>query len=254
MIADVHVHLGSMASVGRSLDAEGALRIADKMGVDRIFCTHLASLFYDTFSGDELLLRDLKRFPDRIWAYVTVSSPRHGQRMVDHVRTFIGDHGFHGLKIYSHPKGLGSPEPWLSITDPYMYPILETAVECRVPVLAHSTPAECDEVCRLFPELTLLMAHMGGTAIANGDWHTAISVARKHPNLYLDATSSCLDAGMIEEAVLHLGPTRVVWGSDIPLLDPWCQIEKIRHADLPDGQIEQILGLNIQRLISLKEA
>lgn len=250
MIVDAHVHLGCLPSLNLSIDADGAIRMADAVGVDKIFCTHLASLSYDTFTGDELTLLAMRRFPGRILGYVTVSSPRHGTKMVEHVERYLGEYGFHGVKIYSHPKGVGSPEPWLSITDPYMYPILEKASDLQVPVLAHATPKECEAVCSLFPNVLLIMAHMGGTQIANGDWHAAIAVARTHPNLYLDATSSCVDFGMIEEAVRAVGPERVIWGSDMPLLDPRCQIQKIREAEIGEDSKRLVLGGNVERLLS----
>ncbi|MGI6284860.1 amidohydrolase family protein [Neomoorella humiferrea] len=253
MIIDAHVHIGQMVSFGLSITFEEAIKMADKMGVDKLFCTHLLSLGYHFDEGDALIYEGLKKYPDRILGYVTVTSPRHGKKVLDHVEKYICDYGFHGIKIYSHPKGVGSPEPWLSIIDPYMYPILEKASQWRVPVLAHATPAECDEVCKLFPELILIMAHMGATQIANGDWHKAISVARRHRNLYLDTTSSGMDLGMIEEAVRCVGAERVVWGSDVPLLDPWYEIEKIRSAEISISEKNMILGTNIERLLSLRE-
>lgn len=58
-----------------------------------------------------------------------------------------------------------------------------------------------------------------------------------------------MDAGMIEEAVRVIGAERIIWGSDMPMIDPWINIERIRSAEITKKQKELILGDNILRLI-----
>lgn len=247
---DMHVHIGNMHSVNCKIDFEEAIEIANKMGVEKIFCTHLLSLYYNYEEGNAAILKGMRKYPDRILGYITITTPRQGEHMMDHIKRYLYDYGFHGIKIYSHSKGMISYEPWLSITDPYMYPIYELACDCHVPVLAHSTPDECNKICEDFPGLLLIMAHMGATALAGGDWHKAITTAQKHNNLFLDTTSSGMDLGMVEEAVKLIGAERVVWGSDMPLLDPWYEVEKIKSSEISDHCKELILGENIKRLVN----
>ena len=249
MLIDAHVHVGRFETINLSCDFADALRLADKMKLDRIFCTHVKSLYYDFREGDTAVYEAMKKYPDRIWGYVSVTSPRHGQEILDHVRTCLFDRGFHGIKIYAHPRGVGGYEPFLSVADKYMYPIFEMAEQWKTPVLAHSASHEVDAVCRDFPNLRLMMAHMGATPISGGDWHTAIKVAERHPNLILDTTGSGMDFGMVEEAVRILGPTRIIWGSDIPMIDPWLNLEKIRGAEISETDKRLILGGNIARLV-----
>jgi len=93
------------------------------------------------------------------------------------------------------------------------------------------------------------MAHMGSTQIARGAWHSAISVAKRHPNLYLDTTSSGMDLGMVEEAVRSVGASCIMWGSDLPLLDIWYNMEKVKSAEISEDEKRPILGENIARLV-----
>lgn len=250
MIIDSHVHIGKMNLFNLSITFEEAICLAKKLKIDKIFCTHLLSLFYDFKEGDAAVYKAMKKYPECILGYVTITSPRLGKYVLDHMEKYIGDYGFHGIKIYSHSN---NREPWLSIIDPYMFPIFEKACKWKIPVLAHATPEECDEVCNIFPDLHIIMAHMGCTSLARGDWHKAIMVAKKHSNLYLDTTSSSKDLGMIEEAVKVIGANRIIWGSDLPLLDPWYEIEKVRSAEISNHEKELILGKNINRLISLRK-
>lgn len=250
MIVDAHVHIGHVPILDTpEVNIESALIRADKNGVNKLFCTSVLSLHYDFEEGDKIIYESMKKYPERVFGYITITSPRHGKRLLEHINRCYYEYGFHGLKIYSHPKGIGSFDSWLSITDEYMYSIFELASDWKIPILAHSTPQECDEVCSKFPEIRLIMAHMGGTQIASGDWHKAIMTAKKHKNLYLDTTSSGMDYGMVEEAVKKIGAERIVWGSDLAYLGMEYELEKIKSSDIKDYEKELILGKNILRLI-----
>ncbi|MCD8077679.1 MAG: amidohydrolase [Lachnospiraceae bacterium] len=249
MIVDAHVHVGRFETIDLECDFEDIIRIADRMKVDKLFCTHVKALYYDYRLGDQEIYEAMRKWPDRILGYTSVTSPRHGQPIYDHVKKCIFDWGFHGIKVYSHPRGVGGYEAFLSVADRYMYPIYEMAQEWKVPVLAHATSEEMDVICRDFPNLTMMMAHMGCTPISGGDWHTAIAVARRHPNLILDTTASGMDFGMVEEAVRVIGAERVIWGSDMPMIDAWLNIDKIRGAEIRPEEKQLILGDNIMRYV-----
>ena len=148
-----------------------------------------------------------------------------------------------GVKMYSHPE---SP-----ITEASSTATLETAADCRLPVLGHFTPAECDALMQRVPAAMVVMAHMGGQPYALGNWHLAVEVASRHPNLYLDTASSQIDNGMLEYAVQQIGAERILFGTDMPLLDPWVQRAKVEGAQLSDEAKELILGGNMQRLLGL---
>jgi len=101
------------------------------------------------------------------------------------------------------------------------------------------------------PQAIIVMAHMGGQPYALGNWHLAVEVASRHRNLYLDTASSQIDNGMLEYAVEHVGPEKILFGTDTPLLDPWVQRAKVEGAQIPDEAKGLILGGNVQRLLGL---
>jgi len=128
---------------------------------------------------------------------------------------------------------------------------LETAAELDMPVLAHATPDECDHLMQHVPEARVVMAHMGGHPWACGDWHRAVAVATRHENLLLDTASSQIDNGMLEWAVAQLGPEKVIFGTDMPLLDPYTQLAKVQGADIDEKAKGKILGENLARILGL---
>jgi predicted TIM-barrel fold metal-dependent hydrolase len=243
MIIDGHVHIGTSQFLQIDATAEMVIALADEVGVDRLFVTHVTALWYDMREGNDLLGRELARHGDRLLGYVTVPSPRYGAAAVDEVRRCVETYGMRGIKLYSHPEA--------PITESWVYPVLEAAAGLGLMVLGHLTPNECDHLMQHVPEVRLVMAHMGGQPYAFGNWHLAVEMAGQHANLYLDTATSQMDDGMLEHAVERLGPEKILFGSDIPLLDPWVQRAKVEGAAISEEAKRLILGGNLERLLRL---
>ncbi len=241
MIIDAHVHIGKSTRLQIEADGELLVRTADELGIDRIFCTDLTALFYDMEEGNRLLFEEMRRYPGRIIGYASLHSTRFGQKALDELERCRHDYGMRGLKIYSTPEA--------SIAEPAMIPILQKCVELNFVVLAHTTPAECEYLMEAVPECRFMMAHAGGQPFAKGDWNRAIMAAQRYTNLYLETASSTIDANFVETAVRALGPEKIIFGTDMPLLDPWTQVAKIRETKLTAAARDLIFGGNIARLI-----
>ncbi|RJP30466.1 MAG: hypothetical protein C4527_09830 [Candidatus Omnitrophota bacterium] len=243
MITDCHVHIGKATWCHIDADADFLVREADKAGIDRMLVTDFTALTYDREAGNAYLRQQAALHPDRILPYFTVSSGRHGRRIVEELEKYVNDYGFRGLKIYSVP-------PLQLIDDSYMIPVIAKAAELQIPILAHSTGAECESLARQVPDAILVNAHMGCCPQAQGDWHRSIAAAKAYDNIYLDTASSSFDNGMIEHAVEEIGADNILYGSDLPLLDPVLQIAKITHAEITPTDKEKILYGNIDRLLN----
>jgi uncharacterized protein len=242
-MVDAHVHIGKSTRLQIDVDGETLVRIADDMGFEKICCTDLTALFYDMHEGNRLLAAEMRKFPDRILGYATLHSTRFGSEATEELGRCYHDYRMRGLKIYSTPE--------MSIAEPAMIPILEKCVDLDIPILAHTTPQECEYLLGHVPEAKLMMAHAGSQPFARGDWNRAIMAAQRFPNLYLETTSSTFDTGFLETCVAALGPERIIFGTDTPLLDPWPQLLKIRETRLSPGALELIMGGNILRLMGV---
>ena len=243
MIVDAHVHIGKSTRLQIDIDGEGLVRIADELAIDKLCCTDLTALFYDMHEGNRLLYDEMRRFPDRILGYASLHSTRFGREALDEIRRCRHDYGMTGLKIYSTPE--------MSIAESAMLPIMELCAELKMPILSHTTPAECEYLMTRVPETMLIMAHAGGQPYAHGDWNRAIMVAQRFPNLYLDTACSTVDNGFVEACVETLGADRILFGTDIPLLDPWPQLAKVAETRLTAEQRALVMGGNILRLMGV---
>ena len=243
MIVDGHVHIGKSTRLQINVDGAMLLRTADELGIEKLCCTDLTALFYDMHEGNRLLYEEMKKYPDRILGYASLHSTRFGKEGLDEIRRCKYDYGMHGLKIYSTPE--------MSIAEPAMLPIMETCAELKMPILAHTTPAECEYLMSRVPEVNFIMAHAGGQPYAHGDWNRAIMVAQKFPNLYLDTACSTVDSSFVATCIREVGANRIIFGTDIPLLDPWPQLAKAKAADVTAEERALYMGGNILRLMGV---
>lgn len=243
MIVDGHVHIGKSTRLQIDVDGEMLLRTADKLGIEKLCCTDLTALFYDMHEGNRLLFEEMKKHPDRILGYASLHSTRFGQEALDEIRRCKHEYGMHGLKIYSTPE--------MSIAESTMLPIMETCAELKMPILAHTTPAECEYLMSRVPEVNFIMAHAGGQPYAHGDWNRAIMVAQKFPNLYLDTACSTVDSSFVATCIREVGADRIIFGTDIPLLDPWPQLAKAMEVDVSPEAKALYMGGNILRLMGV---
>lgn len=242
-VVDAHVHMGKMTDLGLDATPEFLVEMAEKSGISVMIVTSFLALWYDMEEGNRQVYEVTLRFPGKVYGYATLSSQRYGPVALRELERCLREYGFRGVKIYSYPE--------VSINERRTVDVLKVAADFGVPVLAHATPEECAGLSAKVPGVSLIMAHMGNTALARGDWNRAIMIAEECPNVYLDISGSPIDAGFVEEAVERVGADRLIFGSDMPLFDPRVQIAKVLDARITDSDRKLILGETISRLARL---
>src|SRR5579864_257409 len=113
-----------------------------------------------------------------------------------------------------------------------------------------------------FPRLKICAAHAGGylpsylgrTDVACDVRANAKCVNKKHPREYMHdqimADSMVFEAEGIRHLVAEMGPSQVVYGTDMPFVWP-DTVDAILTAEIPDPQKEAILGGNLVKLLKL---
>ncbi|KPV61577.1 MAG: Amidohydrolase [Candidatus Bathyarchaeota archaeon BA1] len=238
MIVDAHTHVGKGGYV--RVSAYCLLTVMDRNKVDKAVVTSpTSSLAHNKYVYDQL-----KKHTDRLISFFW-ANPKCTRTVKDliQVATF---YECHGLKL--HP---GS-DAYRIHNLHFVGSIMEVAAKLKLPVLIHSSPrdpfsfpAAIGRVAAAFPEVTIIMGHMGV-----GCWD-AIKVAHRNPNILLE-TSSVRAPQSILEAARVLGPERIVYGSDFPYLDPFVERMKIEDLKLPLEYKRLIMGGNMARILKLK--
>jgi predicted TIM-barrel fold metal-dependent hydrolase len=256
MIIDAHVHIGRWFGAWRSDDAEADLvQTAREIGITRLIVSSLGNtgfIHYPTppqmREANDHVLETIARFPGVIdgWCYVT---PEHIAESLQEIQRCVADGPMVGIKLWIARKA----------SDDSLEAIVDAAERLQVPMLQHAfykTPgnlpdesngADVAEMARRHPGARILMAHLYGVA------ERGVQDIVPYPNVYLDTSGSDPESGLLEYAVRHLGPDRVVFGSDAPGRDFAIQYAKISGADLSDEELKKIQSANILRLLDKKE-
>jgi uncharacterized protein len=172
-------------------------------------------------------------------------NPNDGEPALLEIKQAARDWGMRVLKIM--------PAIYqVHMTGPIARTLMETARECGLVVNIHSGggishPLGIGALCRRFPDITVLMDHMGYR-----EWGPdAIEAARDNPNLYLGTTIAALEPSFVERAVRELGPERVIYGSNWPNLYSDLAVEAIRRQKFGQEAEELILGGNLARILNM---
>ncbi len=177
--------------------------------------------------------------------------------MITEILDKVNNHGAKGVKL--HP----SSQRFFP-NDRHLWPAYRMAQQLSLPVVFHAgtfvttiqyaQPKNFEEVLQSFPDLTLVMAHLG-----QGFLNEAISLARTYPNLQFDCSAiiSGVAAKSVSDTDLtavmkEIGVERIMFGSDFPWFDPLESIERLLRLDFSEREKQQILAENAIRIYELK--
>jgi predicted TIM-barrel fold metal-dependent hydrolase len=239
-----HGHSGRMDSFGMIDKPELMLHAMDKAGID------VACLFHifqpDGTTSNSINARFIAQHPDRFvgFAYVSPTLPEH---MVPELARAIDELHFVAIKLYPPYT------PW-PFNQSEWFPIYEFANERGLAIIFHTDfyptnrPRFLADIAPLYPQVNFVAGHSGNTGEARAE---AIAAAQAYPNVYLETCSTYRTPGVIEQLVNEAGADRVLFGSDIPLMDPRSQLGKIITADISDEAKRLVLGGNASRLLGI---
>lgn len=132
--------------------------------------------------------------------------------------------------------------------------IFRFAASERAIVLTHSSEqnslaAEMIPWANEFPEMTLILAHIGCGWDGKLNHQVNAIAASRHGNVVADTSSArSITPGLIEWAVREVGAERVLFGTDTPLYSTAMQRARIDHADLSLSERQMILRDNAIRI------
>jgi predicted TIM-barrel fold metal-dependent hydrolase len=159
--------------------------------------------------------------------------------------------------------------------DRRMFPLYDRLQEAGLPVLSDSgtgegygsypggsygEPVNFVEVCRSFPSLKLILAHM-----PSAYWDQRLDIAREFPQVYFDTAGGfsspqwpgrdgrrCCAIEDAPRLLRNIGTHRVLFGSDGPMVDLRPQLHQIVELPLSDEEKRRILSENARELLGLE--
>jgi predicted TIM-barrel fold metal-dependent hydrolase len=258
MIIDFHAHYPQQPDF-----AERLVELLPQAGIDRIcLCSAGASFGH---APNEVILKAAQKYPDQIIAFALVELGKDGPDRVDE----YASQGYRAFKT-TNPRSHYDSEEY--------FPVFEHMERTGLPLLAHTgvvmrTPTEpgrrvssrwmqpicLDAVLRTFPGLNIVGAHLGLP------WHEeASTLARMHPNYYVDLTGACWGGWRFNKTPEFFHNLffwegawdKVLFGTDILALKellPSKQFhdQMIGKLNLPQETVNKIYGGTAARLLGL---
>jgi predicted TIM-barrel fold metal-dependent hydrolase len=240
MIIDCHMHLKNGDIYRTEHTGKEIVEALDKAGINKgiVFAMCLSSR-----EATEMVYKEVQKYPDRLIGFA-YARPCYDSIVADDVRYALTERNMKGVKIHRgetllHPDVIG--------------PVLEVAIECDVPCLIDSGNdyAAISGIVAQYPQLKLILAHLGSPAGNVTEIDKYIELARNNENVYLD-TAYVPTYWKIKDAVERLGPQKVLYGSDGILVDPRTELMKIEVLDFPAEVKEYIYYKNIAKLLKLE--
>lgn len=259
MVIDFHAHY----PINHPDFADRLVEQLSHAGIDRICLCSLGDAM--GYVPNATVLEAAKKYPEQI---VPLAFVDLRQDKPDNVDRYVAE-GFRGFKITNPPS------PY---DDEAHFAIYERMERTGCPVLAHTgilmrfpqppgmvvnsnwmRPICLDPVLRSFPGLNIVGAHIGVC------WNEeATTMARMHPNYYVDLTGACWGGWRINKTAeffhYHFFWERawekVLFGTDILALDELIPSkrfhdEMIRKLNLPEEALANIYGKTAARLLRL---
>ncbi len=138
--------------------------------------------------------------------------------------------------------------PLYEILDKYDMPLYLHMGDAR-PMYRYSEPAKLANILKIFPNLRVVAAHMGGYKA----WGDAELLLPGYDNLYFDL-ASVLEYVSVEHAerMIHsFGTDRIMFGSDYPVTSIDDEIKMFMRLHLTEREREDILWNNAAKFFEL---
>ncbi|MFC1528416.1 amidohydrolase family protein [Candidatus Latescibacterota bacterium] len=253
MIIDADAHISPTFEGGNSITVEELLRRMDRTGVDKALTWIQPPYRREIDQANEYVFNAKKRFPDRILGFGWADPNLGVDKAKDAVRKCVNCYGFYGVKFNGAQNNYYIDDPKLTL------PVIDEVAKLGKILAFHvgtdaynrTHPFRVAKIARLYPELTILVVHMGG--VAHSDLTNAvIEFASEHSNMIL--IGSAVRSIPILKAIKTLGADRVCFGSDTPF--ELMHVELAKYKALLDGEVNEeeknlILGGNIKRIFNL---
>ncbi len=192
--------------------------------------------------------------PQRLFGFASVDPNRPSPEKI--LEQAVREYGLVGLKL----------APIYQCFDPLdkkCYPLYSKAQELGIPILWHQgtsyvkkgplencNPVLLDPIARAFPDLKMVVAHLGHPWFGE-----AVSLVRKHPNVFADVSALGSRPWQMYNAILcaveyGIGE-KLLFGTDFPFCDCNQTIEALRNVNavtkgtalprIPEQLIEEVI-------------
>ena len=253
----IHEKIGASAEVARGTTVERYIEKMDAAGVERAFLIAAkegSKYFAQNYIVEyEEVLEPVSRYPKRFSGLAGID-PWEGMDGVRRLEYAVKELGFIGAHVYPHwfrmPPDHAKYYPFYAKCVELEIPIQMQVGRCLIyrgdmpPLESVGRPIYLDTIASDFPELKLIGIHTGWPWVEE-----MISVADKHPNVYIgaDAYAPKYWSPALVQFINSWGQDKVMFGTDFPVLEPERAIREIAELDLrPTAELKLLRNNAVQ--------
>ena len=253
MIIDADTHISPTGEDANAITIDELLWRMDRAGVDKALAWLRPPYMREIDESNAYVYQATQLYPDRILGFGW-ADPRLGlDRARDAVKRCIEDYHFYGVKLNGAQNSYYIDDPRLSL--PIVEEIAKTgkllAFHVGTDAFEATHPFRVAKIARMFPEMQILMVHMGGVGYADLS-NAAVEMAQECPNLTL--IGGAVRAVAVLKAIKTLGADRVCFGSDTPFALMHVELAKynaLLEDEVTPAEWQMVMAGNIARLMGL---
>lgn len=253
MIFDADTHISPTGEDAQAIPYAELLRRMDHAGVERALTWLRPPYMREISASNHYVHEAVRAHPDRLFGFGWADPHLGIETAKDEIRRCIEEYGFYGVKLNGAQNSFFIDDPRLSI------PLIEEVARLGKPLAFHvgtdayefTHPFRVAKIAGMFPDLTILVVHMGGVGFADLSAAT-IEMAEQHPNLVL--IGSAVRFENVYSAIRRLGAGRVCFGSDTPFGMMHVCVAAYRamlQDDLTPSEYEDVMCGNISRALGI---
>jgi predicted TIM-barrel fold metal-dependent hydrolase len=238
---------------------EDLLEVMDREGVDKsVICGFPWSDPGLCREGNDYLLSCYQKTPSRVLPFVCfpLRAARQAEKELQRCLS-LGAKGIGELAFYGGGITPQDIERLSSLLEPLGGTGVPLLLHVNEPV-GHEYPGKSMKTLQPLyqlllrvPEMEVILAHWGGGFFF---YELMPEVARAAQRVYYDTAASpfLYRPQVYSLAVQIVGPGRILWGSDFPLISPARYFRELAEAGLSSPVQGQILGENARQLLGLR--
>lgn len=242
-IIDCHCHLGRYFNFnvpGHS--PEDMIKSMDNTGVEKSCISPHMSLTSDIEKGNAFMMETVRKYPERFVGFLTYN-PHFPDLMASELPVYFQTPGIKGVKIHqgTHKTTLKNPayRNIYSFADKYNIPIM-------IHTWSMETIKNIEEISAEYTNAVFLMGHFGALP---DNMKYAAKVINSRNNVYGDTTVSMMYEKNVEWLVEIAGEDKVLYGTDMPFIDPRVCLGRVLYSDLSQSIKEKILGRTMDTIL-----
>lgn len=247
MILDFHTHIGTSIN-GYGQSPGELLERMDRLGLAHAVICPVQPADYHLEPANDEVASAVRLHPRRFSGFARVD-PRRGERAVAEVERAFNQLGLGGLFLHpweeGYPVNSGQVARLIEAVRPHGVPVM---IAAGFPWYSH--PLQVADLARRFPDQPFIMTHGGHLNISGLAQQDAMTALHECSNISIEV-SGVYRQDFIEDVVSGLGPERVFFGSNSPVMHQEFELERIRSLKIPEAARQQILADNASALLSL---